>query len=507
MCMLEMTNIFKSFFGVTVVNNVDFHVGVGEVHALLGENGAGKSTLMNVLGGVHERDSGTVVFDGKRMDKITPTIAAEQGIAFVHQELNLFNDLLVFENIFLKQELVTKLGRLRKKEMIREVQELFDGLGISISPTTRVSELTTSEKQLLEISKALRSDSKLFILDEPTTALGNQEIENLFSIVRRLKEQGKSFIFISHKMPEVFAITDKFTVLRNGRFVASGATIDSSPEEITCYMVGDSFDDSEAYKVRDLGEVVLGLSDYSGPGFWNVNLEVRRGEIFGLTGLQGAGCSEIMQTMFGALGVTGGELKVRGDIYNGKSIRSAMRSKIGMVPANRKERSIIPDMNLVENTSLSLNALTGKQPIVSNRRERARYLGLEKILNIKGGKWQNLIVSLSGGNQQKVILARWLNTEADILFLDNPTQGIDVGAKAEIYRLIVELSNQGKTILINSLEIPEIQKVADRCAVFYHGRLQVILDRKNINEKTVMLHATGAASIARAEGNTICVQK
>ncbi|MCL2587812.1 MAG: sugar ABC transporter ATP-binding protein [Oscillospiraceae bacterium] len=503
--MLEMTNIFKSFFGVTVVSDVNFHVGTGEVHALLGENGAGKSTLMNVLGGVHERDSGTIIFDGKTMNKITPTIAAEHGIAFVHQELNLFNDLLVFENIFLKRELVTKLGHLRKKEMIREVQALFDSLGISISPTALVSDLTTSEKQLLEISKALRSDSKLFILDEPTTALGNQEIENLFAIVRRLKEQGKSFIFISHKMPEVFAITDTFTVLRNGHFVASGATSDSSPEEITRYMVGDSFDDSEAYKERDLGEPILELVNYSGFGFEDVNLSVRRGEIFGLTGLQGAGCSEIMQTMFGAMPASGGTFKVRGKLYNGRSIRSAMRKRIGMVPANRKERSIIPDMNLVENTALSLNTLTGKQPIVSKRGELTRYRGLENMLNIKGGKWQNLIVSLSGGNQQKVILARWLNTEADILFLDNPTQGIDVGAKAEIYRLIVELSEQGKTILINSLEIPEIQKIADRCAVFYHRKLQVILDRKNINEETVMLHATGAASIADGgkEGETV----
>ena len=497
--MLEMTDITKSFFGVTVVNKVNFSVKAGEVHALLGENGAGKSTLMNVLGGVHERDSGTIMLDGTAVDKITPTIATELGIAFVHQELNLFNDLLVFENIFLKQEIVTKMGRLDKKAMIREVKELFDSLGIHISPTALVADLTTSEKQLLEISKALRSNSKLLILDEPTTALGNKEIDSLFDVVRRLKKQGKSFIFISHKMPEVFTIADSYTVLRNGNFIASGEISDTTPEEIMRYMVGDSYDDSEAYKERELGEPVLEVSNLSGQGFSGVSFGVRKGEIFGLTGLQGAGCSELLQSLFGVTRHTAGEVKIRGVSYQGKSIRAGMRSKIAMVPANRKERSIIPDMDLLENTALSLGTLTAKQPLFNKKKELGRYRELSDSLNIKGGKWQNLIVSLSGGNQQKVILARWLNTEADILFLDNPTQGIDVGAKAEIYRLIVDLSEQGKTILINSLEIPEIQKIADRCAVFYHGELQVILERSSINEETVMMYATNAISIAGNE--------
>lgn len=493
--MLEMIGITKSFFGVTVVDKVNLIVGRGEVHALLGENGAGKSTLMNVLGGVHERDSGTIKFDNKAIERASPTIASEIGIAFVHQELNLFNDLLVYENIFLRQEIITKSRRLNKREMIAQTKQLFERLGVKINPTAIVSELTTSQKQLLEISKALRSDSKLFILDEPTTALGSAEIESLFAVISRLKSEGKSFIFISHKMPEVFTIADRYTVLRNGQFVASGDICATTPAEITRFMVGDSFDESEAYKSRKLGDVILELRALSGQGFGNVNLDVREGEIFGLTGLQGAGCSEIMQTVFGAIRPLNGEIKVRGTTYTAKKVRQAMRSRIAMVPANRKERSIIPDMNLVDNTAISLDTLTEKSQLVNKKKDLGRYYEFAEKLNIKGGVWQNLIVSLSGGNQQKVMLARWLNTGADILLLDNPTQGIDVGAKSEIYRLILELSQQGKTILINSLEIPEIQKIADRCAVFYHGKLQAILEREDIREENVMMYATGASNI------------
>ena len=493
--MLEMKNIVKSFFGVTVVKDVDFSVATGEIHALLGENGAGKSTLMNVLGGVHERDSGTIKFDNVLLEKITPVSAKEVGIAFVHQELNLFNDLLVWENIFLKQEIVNKFGVVNKQQMIRETEELFASFGISLSPTARVEDLTTAQKQMLEISKALRQNAKLFILDEPTTALSGTEIDHLFKIVKRLKNEGKSFIFISHKMPEVFDLCDRYTVLRNGNFIHAGNVAETNPEEITRHMVGEAYDDSEAYKARKLGDNVIELKDLTGVGFNELNLEIKAGEIFGLTGLQGAGCSEVMQTLFGNLRPKSGSLKLFGNEYAVKNIRHAMRQKVGMVPANRKENSIIPDMNLIDNSAISLNTLTGNKPVISKKAEYERYGSMEKKLNIKSGKWTNLITSLSGGNQQKVILARLLNTDADILLLDNPTQGIDVGAKGEIYRLIVELSQTGKTIIINTLEIPEIQQIADRCAVFYHGDHLVTLDRKDINEENVMYYATGASQV------------
>jgi len=500
--MLEMKNIVKSFFGVTVVKNVNFSVASGEVHALLGENGAGKSTLMNVLGGVHERDSGTIDFDGQSLTKITPLTAQAAGIAFVHQELNLFNDLLVWENIFLKQEKANKLGHVYKRDMIKESEELFESLGISLSPTARVEDLTTAQKQMLEIAKALRQNAKLFILDEPTTALSGAEIDHLFKIVKRLKSEGKSFIFISHKMPEVFALCDRYTVLRNGSFISTGNVVDATPEEITRHMVGEDYDDSAAYKSRKLGETVLELNNLSGVGFENLSLEIKKGEIFGLTGLQGAGCSEVMQTLFGALRPTSGKIKLLDEPYKVKNIRYAMRRRLGMVPSNRKENSIITDMNLIDNSALSRNTLTAKHPIVNRKADMQRYGEMEKKLNIKSGKWTNLITSLSGGNQQKVILARLLNTDADVLLLDNPTQGIDVGAKAEIYRLIVELTEMGKTVIINTLEIPEMQQIADRCAVFYHGEHVTTLDRVDITEENVMLYATGASRMQPSAKNS-----
>jgi len=491
--MLEMKNIVKSFFGVTVVKNVDFSVVAGEVHALLGENGAGKSTLMNVLGGVHECDSGTIRFDDQSLVKLTPLLAQATGIAFVHQELNLFNDLLVWENIFLKQEKVNRFGYLNKRQMIEETEKLFASFAISLSPTARVEDLTTAQKQMLEIAKALRQNAKLFILDEPTTALSGSEIDHLFKIITRLKKEGKSFIFISHKMPEVFTLCDSYTVLRNGNLIATGNVTNTTPEDITRHMVGESYDNSEAYELRKLGDAVVEFDKLSGVGFQNLSLSVKKGEIFGLTGLQGAGCSEVMQTLFGALRPNSGAIKLLGEDYQVTNIRHAMRKKIGMVPANRKENSIIRDMNLIDNSALSRNILTSKQPFVNRKGDMERYQEMEKKLNIKSGKWTNLITSLSGGNQQKVILARLLNTDADVLLLDNPTQGIDVGAKAEIYRLIVELTKLGKTIIINTLEIPEIQQIADRCAVFYHGEHLVTLNRADITEENVMLYATGAS--------------
>ena len=456
--MLRMTGISKAFFGVTVLDNVDFAVVQGEVHALLGESGAGKSTLMNILAGVYTRDKGSVVFEGKDMGHITVQASEQAGIAFVHQELNLFNDLRVYENIFLRKERLTRLRTLDKKRMIAEAAQLFEHLGVDIDPTGPVSELETSKKQLLEIAKALHANAKLFILDEPTTALNNEEIEHLFSIVRRLRDEGKSFIFISHKMTEIFEIADRYTVLRNGRMIQSGNIRDITPTEVTKLMVGDSYSDADIYAARELGEPVLELENYSGHGFENVSLCIRKGEVVGFTGLKGAGVSELMQTIFGVLPSTGGTLKVEAMEKN--TIHRAMRHKLAMIAANRKENSILPDFTLLENNYVSEHTLSRKKPLIRKKVERQRYAHLHDLLNIKANGDGDLITSLSGGNQQKVILARWLNTDADILLMDNPTQGIDVGAKAEIYKLILALAREGKTILVNTLEIPELQKVA-----------------------------------------------
>ncbi len=500
--MLQMTDISKAFFGVTVLDHVSFSVQPGEVHALLGENGAGKSTLMNILAGVHTRDSGAIAFDGRQLEHNTVQASESAGIAFVHQELNLFNDLKVYENIFLRKELLTPLRALNKKAMIQKTRELFGSLGVDIDPTAMVSDLETSQKQLLEIAKALFANAKLLILDEPTTALNENEIEHLFSIVRRLKASGKSFIFISHKMNEIFEIADCYTVLRNGKLVGSGLIAQTTPLDVTRMMVGNEYYEQGYYEARPLGEPILELKGLSGPGFRNIDLTIRKGEVIGFTGLKGAGVSEMLQALFGALPITGGELKVGGQPVRGGDIHRAMKNKIAMIPANRKENSVVPDFTLLDNMSISEFTLSFGRQVISGAQEKQKYTAKKALLDIKANSAADLITSLSGGNQQKVILARWLNTDADVLLLDNPTQGIDVGAKAEIYKLILELARQGSTILINTLEIPEVQKVADRCIVFYHGGIQAVLERSQITEEQVMLYATNAinASEVHAHG-------
>ena len=501
--MLQMENITKAFFGVTVLDHVNFSVKKGEVHALLGENGAGKSTLMNILAGVYTRDEGTVTFDGQPLVHTTVRSAELAGIAFVHQELNLFNDLKVYENIFLRKEILNKFGVLNKKVMIQKAQELFDQLGVDIDPTAMVSELETSKKQLLEIAKVLFCNAKLLILDEPTTALNSNEIDHLFSIVRRLQKTGTSFIFISHKMSEIFDIANRYTVLRNGQHIQTGDIESVTPVEVTKMMVGSAYSEKSVYETRALGNPILELDKLSGNGFKNVSLSIKQGEIIGFTGLKGAGISELMQTIFGVLPIRGGTLSVAGESIKSTTIRKSMKKKIGMIASNRKENSIVPDFTLLENDYVSEHTLSAKAPVIMKKKEIDKFNQLQKLLNIKCNSPFDLITALSGGNQQKVILARWLNTKADILLMDNPTQGIDVGAKAEIYKLILDLAKQGKTILVNTLEIPELQKIADRCVVFYHGKMQTTLERGDINEETVMLHATNAINTAEVRNENV----
>lgn len=487
-----MNGVCKAFNGIQVLKNVSLHVEAGEVHALLGENGAGKSTLMNVLTGVHDKDAGTVVFDGKEMTDISVKQSEDAGIAFVHQELNLFNDLKVYENIFLCREYTNKFGKVDAKRMVKEARELFEELGVEIDPEAEVSELTTSQKQLLEISKALFFKAKLLILDEPTTALNNSEIDHLFHIVERLKKNGTAFIFISHKMPEIFRLSDRYTILRNGEFIGSGKMSEVNTDQVIQMMVGENYTSEEIYEERQKGDVILKLENFSGPGFSDVSFEVRKGEVIGLTGLQGAGSSELMQCMFGATPAHSGTMYVNGERVPSHSIYAAMKNGVAMVPANRKENSVIQDMTILENMYSAEHVLSKKKFHIHKAQEEQKYQEFKKLLNIKANSSADAITSLSGGNQQKVFLARWLDTDADILLFDNPTQGIDVGAKAEIYRLILQLASEGKTILINTLEIPEIKKVADRCIVFYNGQIAGSLTHDEIDETTVMYYATNA---------------
>ena len=492
--LLNMSGIYKAFSGVSVLSGVELHVNVGEIHALLGENGAGKSTLMNILSGSYTADAGTVTFDGADITGSSIKQIEDAGIAFVHQELNLFNDLLAYENIFLGAEETTPWGSLKKRDMANKAAELFERLGVDIDPYALVDDLKPSEKQLLEISRALFRNAKLLILDEPTASLNTDEVEHMFQIVRGLRDKGTSFIFISHKMPEIFDLCDTYTVLRNGKFIANGNIADTTPREVTNLLVGAALSDRDAYEPRELGEEMLRVEHFSGEGFADVTFTARRGQIIGLTGLKGCGSSELMQGLFGIHHPSGGNVEVCGKKLHGGSIREAMGAGIAMLPADRKENSVIPDMSLLENMYLSEHVLSARSFAINTKRENERFEKYGKLLNIKANSSADNINSLSGGNQQKVFLARWLNTDAQVLLLDNPTQGIDVGAKSEIYHLILDLARKGKTVIINTLEIPELREVADVCYVLYEGRVVKELAHDEINEQTVTLYSTNSAA-------------
>lgn len=492
--LLNMSGIYKAFSGVSVLSGVELHVNVGEIHALLGENGAGKSTLMNILSGSYTADAGTVTFDGADITGSSIKQIEDAGIAFVHQELNLFNDLLAYENIFLGAEETTPWGSLKKRDMANKAAELFERLGVDIDPYALVDDLKPSEKQLLEISRALFRNAKLLILDEPTASLNTDEVEHMFQIVRSLRDKGTSFIFISHKMPEIFELCDTYTVLRNGKFIANGNIADTTPREVTNLLVGAALSDRDAYEPRELGEEMLRVEHFSGEGFADVTFTARRGQIIGLTGLKGCGSSELMQGLFGIHHPSGGNVEVCGKKLHGGSIHEAMGAGIAMLPADRKENSVIPDMSLLENMYLSEHVLSARSFAINTKRENERFEKYGKLLNIKANSSADNINSLSGGNQQKVFLARWLNTDAQVLLLDNPTQGIDVGAKSEIYHLILDLARKGKTVIINTLEIPELREVADVCYVLYEGRVVKELAHDEINEQTVMLYSTNSAA-------------
>jgi len=492
---LNMQGISKSFGGVHALVDVHLDVEKGEIHALLGENGAGKSTLMNILTGVVPMDKGHIEFDGNVYDQPTIRQMEDAGIAFVHQELSVINDLTVYENIFLNREIRNKWHVLEKKQMITQTRDLFSRLGVDMDPMAMVSDLKTSEKQLLEICRALHANAKLLILDEPTTALSNEEIGHLFEILKNMKAGGTSFIFISHKMPEIFEIADRYTVFRNGQFVSSGYIKDTDSKRLTSDMIGQEYADKDVYEPRPLGDVVVKLKDLTGHGFRNINLEIRKGEIVAFTGLAGSGASEVLQTMFGVLPIEAGSVEIHGRAISG-SISHFMHNKTAMLPSNRKENSVIPDMTILENCQIAEHTLSFKKQIINEKQELSKFDGLKQLLRIKSDSPHDPINSLSGGNQQKVFLARWLNTDADILIFDNPTQGVDVGAKAEIYQLILQFAQEGKTVIINTLEIPEIKKVSDRCVVLYNGTVAKIFSHDEINEQDVMMYSTNAVAAA-----------
>lgn len=487
----EMKQIVVDFGPVRAVDHVDLTVHPGEIVGLLGENGAGKSTLMNVLAGTFAPTEGSIVLDGETVRMGNAMQAMQHGIRFIHQELNLCNDLRVFENMYLAQEIRDSVGFLNKKEMAKRTQEVFDRMHVDIDPWALVENLQIAEKQLVEIARSLLFKCDLIIMDEPTSALSNKEIENLFVIMRQLKQEGVGFIYISHKMPEIFEICDTYYVMRDGKPVGNGNICDVTELQITEMMIGrtltdDDFRNKPSYATD---EVVLEAKNISGDVFENVSFQLHRGEIMAFTGLQSSGRDQLADALFG-VGKYRGEVLVNGQVING-NIRRHMRKGIAMVPRNRKERGIHNDLSIRDNITMGFLNTRFKSLLISNREEKQRYQRQKKQLSIKADSDKNAITSLSGGNQQKVILGRWLETGADVFLFDNPTQGIDVGTKFEIYHLMIRLAQEGKSIILFSAEFSEIMKVADKCAVMYKGAIVKTLERKEMNAQLMMVYSTG----------------
>ena len=491
--LLEMKNISKYFGPVEALKGVSLNVDRGEIHGLLGENGAGKSTLMNILAGTYSATDGEIYFGGKKCENLTAKKTQGMGIRFIHQELNLVNDLTVYENLFLGEEITKGFGILNRKEMIKKAEEVLKRMNLDIDPLIEVGSLETSRKQLVEIAKALLFHAKLIIMDEPTTALTNKEIEMLFVLMRKLKNEGVSMIYISHKMPELFSICDRYTVLRDGNFIESGNFKDIDERRATELLVGRKIIDEQIKKEKVSDEILMEVKNISVKGkFENISFNLKKGEVIAVTGLHGDGRDYLAEALYGVCRLDSGEVAVNGKKILYKSIKETVNQGISMVQRNRKERSIIKDMSILNNFSVGRFTAKHKNLFINDSEELEKFNVRKQEMSTKIGHYNDYITSLSGGNQQKVIIGRCLELDTDVIILDNPTQGIDVGAKFEIYKIINQLAKEGKGIIIFSSEYPEIHKVADRCFVMYKGKINKELSRDEFSEINIMHYATGA---------------
>ena len=489
---LTMQGICKSFGANNVLQDVDFSLKTGEICALLGENGAGKSTLMNILGGVLPADKGVIELDGKPVHFASPVDSLDAGIAFIHQELNLINDLTIYENMFLTH-LKQKGVFLDASEMKRQTAELFERMNLTLDPSTMVRDLDASYKQIVEIARAMMQDASIIIMDEPTTSLTDPEIQRVFAMMRTLKEQGVGIVFISHKLNEVMEICDRFTVLRDGSMVAADLVSNTDTRQLAAHMVGHEVQMDILTRDQQKGDEILRLEAMSDDRhFFDVSLTVHAGEVLGVTGLLGDGRSDLFQTVFGAMGG-----KYTGKVYlSGKEVHNtdthqALAAGLAYLPRNRKENGIIKDMTILDNGSIVHLPKIRKGPFIDFARQEELFRRQEEALRIKMGDRMDLIGSLSGGNQQKVVLAKWLMSDPKVLILDNPTQGVDVGAKEEIYAIIHRLAGEGVAVIVLSSEAQEIIRVCDRSLVMFHGRVVGEVAGSDMNEHNIMYLATG----------------
>ncbi|MDO7642773.1 MAG: sugar ABC transporter ATP-binding protein [Reinekea forsetii] len=502
---VEMVEIEKRFTGVHALKGVNFDLNTGEVHALMGENGAGKSTLMKVLSGVYQCDSGQVRVDGQHINPTSPRHAQDLGIGIIHQELSLMNDLTVAQNVFIGREPRRSFGRIDDARLNLNTSEIFQSMNLKLDPKTIVSSLTIAKQQMVEIAKALSYKSRVLIMDEPTAALNNIEIEELFSIIHKLKSEGVGIVYISHKMDEIKKIADRVTVMRDGEYIDTVDAANTPLSQIIAMMVG-----------REVTPGVVGIPDTScnetaltvshlnrGKTIQDVSFSVQKGEILGFAGLMGAGRTEVARAIFGADPLTSGEIRVNGKLCTINSPHDAVMAGIGYLSEDRKHFGLATGMTVSENISLASLAkftlLFGRLNEAGMQKTAEDYMGQ---LAIRTPSANQEVKLLSGGNQQKVVIAKWLLRDCDVLIFDEPTRGIDVGAKAEIYKLMEELAAQGRAIVVISSELPEVIRISHRIAVMCEGRLTGIMPGgENVNQEQIMKLATARDPLINVVGN------
>lgn len=488
----SMKSIVKEFSQVRVLDNVDFNIYRGKVMALVGENGAGKSTLMKILTGVYIKTSGQVYLDGERVEFKTTKESQDKGVAIIHQELNLVRDLSIGENIFLGREPIGKTGKINWKKLFDDAKIWTDKLGLLEDPRELVKNLSVGKQQLVEIAKALSLDARIIIMDEPTGALTLSETEKLFQVVEDLKKSGQSIVYISHRLNEIFQICDYVTVLRDGSLVGEKPIGELNEDKIIEMMVGRKLSEQYPRVQTELGDTVLQVKNLTNKFVNDISFELRRGEILGVAGLVGAGRTELARTIYGVYQADSGEIILDGKALTIKSPKDALDNGIAYVSEDRKENGIVLGMDLIENVTLaSLAKYTNKFGTINKENERKSTDSYIKSMSIKAASKNQLLKFLSGGNQQKVALAKNLDTNPKILILDEPTRGVDVGAKKEIYELINEYKKDGMSILMISSEIPEILGISDRVMVIHEGKLSGIMDIADASQEKIMTYAVG----------------
>ena len=486
--LLEVENVRKAFPGVLALDNVQFKLKRGHVHALMGENGAGKSTLMKIISGIYTPDSGSFRLKGQEIRLNSPLDALQYGIAMIHQELNLMAYMTVAENIWIRREPRNALGFIRHDEMRRRTRELFDRLDIQIDPDVEVRDLSVASRQMVEIAKAVSYDSDVLIMDEPTSALTDREVDHLFKIIRTLKSQGKGIVYITHKMNELFEIADEVSVFRDGKFVGEHPAASVTRDDIIKLMVGREITQMFPKQTVPIGDVILSVKNLSLAGrFHDISFDLRKGEILGLAGLVGSGRSNVAETLFGVTPATSGTIEIDGKRIDIRTPAQAMDSGMAFLTEDRKETGCFLLLDVMSNMQIALLRHSHvKFGFVDERTLEGLCQAQKDILRIRTPDLEETILNLSGGNQQKVLIARWLMIHPRILILDEPTRGIDVGAKAEIHRLIGDLAGRGVAVLMISSELPEVLGMSDRVLVMHEGRQTGIVDRKDADQVRIM---------------------